>query len=435
MNVNIKSLGKCKFESPLINIYPSVESAFVSDNIKVRYNCFEGDKYENEKSQESFEIAGPRKKIYFSPSYVRSAIVTCGGLSPGLNDVIRSIVMESHYRYGVQSVFGIRFGYNGLNPKMGYEPIKLTPEFVRDIHMDGGTVIGSSRGGTDDMDLLVDGLAKLGVSILYTIGGDGTLKGAHALSEIVVKRGLDIAIVGVPKTIDNDISFVQRTFGFETAVSRAVEAIYSAHVEAEGAPYGIGMVKLMGRHSGFIAANATLAMNDVNFLLVPEVPFELHGENGFLAHLEKRLMDRGHAVVCVAEGAGQDILVKDAEHQDRDASGNLVLADIGHYMRDRIKDYFKDKNLPINLKYIDPSYMIRSAPANSNDSIFCAMLGQFAVHAAMSGKTDMIIGQWNNVYTHMPIDLVISERKQIDPNSRFWYNVLSATGQPVNMTN
>ncbi len=435
MNAIIKSLGKCKFRSPLIDKYPSTESTFVTDDVKVRYNCFVEKEGKDDHSPVVFEIAGPREKIYYNPSYVRSAIVTCGGLSPGLNDVIRTIVMESHYRYGVQSILGIRYGYNGLNPKMGYDPVELTPQTVREIHMDGGTVLGSSRGGTDDMNILVEGLEKLGVSILYTIGGDGTLRGAHEIANIILKRGMDISIVGVPKTIDNDISFVQRTFGFETAVSRAVEAIYTAHIEAKGAPNGIGLVKLMGRHSGFIAANTTLAMNDVNFLLIPEVPFELYGENGFLAHLEQRLVNKDHAVICVAEGAGQDILAKDAENQERDASGNLVLGDIGLFLRDKIKDYFKEKGIPINLKYIDPSYMIRSAPANSNDSIFCAMLGQFAVHAAMAGKTDMIIGQWNNIYTHMPIDLVISERKQIDPNSRFWFNVLAATGQPVSMTN
>lgn len=436
MDVDIKSLGKCRYESPLIEKYSSTESAFVSDNIRVRYNTFiDSSARENDKNPVSFELAGPREKIYFNPSRVRSAIVTCGGLSPGLNDVIRSIVMESHYAYGAGSILGIRFGYNGLNPGTGYDPVELTPQIVRDIHMDGGSILGSSRGGTEDMEKLMDRVENLGIGILYTIGGDGTLKGAHELAGIALKRGLELSVIGVPKTIDNDISYVQRTFGFETAVSRAEEAIYSAHVEAEGAPNGIGLVKLMGRYSGFIAANTTLATSDVNFLLVPEVPFEMEGGNGFLHHLEERLLKRGHAVICAAEGAGQDILTQDAGKQERDASGNILLSDIGLYLRDSIKDYFKKKNISVNLKYIDPSYMIRSSSANSNDSIFCAMLGQFAVHAGMAGKTDMIISQWNNVYTHMPIELVISKRNRIDTSSRFWYNVLAATGQPVSMIN
>jgi 6-phosphofructokinase 1 len=258
------------------------------------------------------------------------------------------------------------------------------------------------------------------------------MKGARILSDIVQKRGLPISVIGVPKTIDNDISYIQRTFGFESAVSKAIDAIYAAHIEAEGAENGIGLVKLMGRNSGFIAANATLAMIDVNFLLVPEVQFDLYGENGFLYHLEERLKSRGHAVICAAEGAGQELLTKNTA-KEQDASGNPVLEDIGQYLRDIIKAYFSNNKIKINLKYIDPSYIIRSTPANSNDAIFCAMLGQYAVHAGMAGKTGMLIGIWNNIYTHVPIELVISERKQIDPNSRFWYNVLAATGQPVDM--
>jgi 6-phosphofructokinase 1 len=433
MNTVIKNLGECRTNSPLLNIFPSSNSFFVSDELRVRYNCYmDSEHFENIHNIKSFEAAGPREKIYFDPAKISCAVVTCGGLSPGLNNVIRAIVMESYYRYGVRSILGIRYGYGGLNSKIN-TPVELTPQKVRDIHMDGGTILGSSRGGTEDMEMLVDRLEELGVSILYAIGGDGTLKGAHKLAEIIQKRARKISIIGVPKTIDNDISYIQRTFGFESAVSKAVDAIYSAHIEAEGAENGIGLVKLMGRHSGFIAANAALAMNDVNFLLVPEVDFDLYGERGFLYYLEDRLKRRNHAVICVAEGAGQNLLA-DSEHKEFDASGNTVLEDIGLYLRDKIKVYFSSKKIKVNLKYIDPSYMIRSTPANSNDAIFCAMLGQFAVHAGMTGKTDMLIGIWNNVYTHVPIELVISERKRIDPNSRFWYNVMAATGQPVDMT-
>lgn len=435
MKTNIINLGESKIESPLLEIFPSKESFFVSDNLKIRYNCYLDHELNEDKHDiQHFEAAGPREKIFFNPADTCAAIITCGGLSPGLNNVIRSIVMESHYRYGVKSILGIQYGYNGLNPKNNYGFIELTPQLVREIHLDGGTILGSSRGGTEDMEPLVENMKGSGINILYAIGGDGTMRGAQKIAEIIQRRGYKISVVGVPKTIDNDISYIQRTFGFESAVSRAVDAIYSAHIEAKGAPNGIGLVKLMGRHSGFIAANAALAMNDVNFLLVPELPFDLYGDNGFLHHLEQRLKRRHHAVICIAEGAGQDLLT-DNSHIEHDASGNVVLEDIGHYLKNKITNYFSEKNIKINLKYIDPSYMIRSTPANSNDSIFCAMLGQYAVHAGMAGKTNLIIGIWNNVYTHVPIDLVISERKQIDPNSRFWYNVLAATGQPVDMTN
>jgi 6-phosphofructokinase 1 len=343
--------------------------------------------------------------------------------------------MVSYYLYGSKDIIGIPYGYNGLDPNRGYTPLPLDPEAVDDIHREGGSILGSSRGGTEDIEILVDTVVRLGINILYTIGGDGTLRGAHEITEIAGRRGMDLAVVGVPKTIDNDISNIQRSFGFESAFSRAVDAIYSAHVEAKGAPNGIGLVKLMGRNSGCIAAHASLANNDVNFILVPEVPFDLQGENGFLAHLKDRLLKRHHAVICVAEGTAQDLLQKEKGEWKHDASGNIVLEDIGIFLKNAINQYFKEQNIEINLKYIDPSYMIRSAPAVPNESIFCAQLGQYAVHAGMAGKTDMVVGLWNNIYTHVPIDLAVSKSKRIDPRSRFWHDVINATGQPFSMKN
>ncbi len=436
MDFTIKNLGARTVPSPLINIYQSQDTSFGRDEDRM---IFDPLMVNNDssclKTEQSFELAGPRTSLYFQPNQVRSAIVTCGGLCPGINDVIRSIVMESYYRYGVRSIIGIRYGYSGLDPEKGYDPVDLTPDLVEDIHLEGGTILGSSRGGTEDMEILVNTLDRLRINILYTIGGDGTLRGAHKIAEIARDRGLELAVVGVPKTIDNDISFVQRTFGFETAYSKAVDSIYTAHIESKGAPNGIGLVKLMGRHSGFIAAHTCLAMNDANFLLVPEVPFDLHGDNGFLVHLKNRMLKRHHAVICVAEGAGQDLLEKDRASQKHDASGNVKLEDIGIFLKNEINRYFGTERIEINLKYIDPSYIIRSAPPVPNDSIFCAQLGQFAVHAGMAGKTDMVIGLWNNVYTHVPIELAVSKRKVIDPASRFWHSVIDATGQPLSMKN
>lgn len=436
MDFTIKNLGARTVPSPLIDIYQFQDTSFGRDEDRMIFNpLMVNNDTSCLKTDQSFELAGPRKSIYFEPPKVRSAIVTCGGLCPGINDVIRSIVMESYYRYGVRSIIGIRYGYSGLDPEKGYDPVELTPDLVEDIHLEGGTILGSSRGGTEDMDILVNTLDRLRINILYTIGGDGTLRGAHKIAEIARDRGLKLAVVGVPKTIDNDISFVQRTFGFETAYSKAVDSIYTAHIESKGAPNGIGLVKLMGRHSGFIAAHTCLAMNDANFILVPEVPFDLHGDNGFLIHLKNRMLKRHHAVICVAEGAGQDLLEKDRASQKHDASGNVKLEDIGIFLKNEINRYFVNEGMEINLKYIDPSYIIRSAPPVPNDSIFCAQLGQFAVHAGMAGKTDMVIGLWNNVYTHVPIELAVSKRKVIDPASRFWHSVVDATGQPLSMKN
>ena len=381
---------------------------------------------------ELMEKAGPREKVYFNPSDVHAAVVTCGGLCPGLNDVIRAIVMCLWYRYGVRKISGVQYGYRGLIERFGLKMRVLTPEVVLDIHRAGGTILGSSRGYGNEAGEIVNTLQRLGINILFVIGGDGTLRGAMGISEEVKKRGLKTAIVGIPKTIDNDLSFVQASFGFATAVAKAVDAIAAAHTEAKGSPNGIGLVKVMGRQSGYIAAGTALARNDVNFVLVPEVPFELDGDNGLLAHLARRLEQRNHAVILVAEGAGQELLERT---NAIDASGNTELADIGRYLQHHICDYFKKKNIEINLKFIDPSYIIRAAPANTTDSVYCGRLGSNAVHAAMTGRTEVLIGLVHNQYVHIPIRLAVSRRNIIDPNGPLWRDVIDATGQPVLMTN
>jgi len=377
------------------------------------------------------ERAGPRELIHFDPAKVKAAIVTCGGLCPGLNDVIRAIVMTLWHQYGVRAIYGIRFGYRGLAADSGYDPIELTPDFVGDIHRRGGTVLGSSRGGSSDTGALVNGIERMGLSMLFTIGGDGTQRGAKRISEEAKARGLDTAIVGIPKTIDNDLSFIQKSFGFETAVSKAVEAVAGAHVEARDAINGIGIVKLMGRESGFIAAHTALADNDVNYVLIPEVPFDLDGEKGLLANLRERILRRHHAVIVVAEGAGQELLSASGE---TDASGNKKPGDIGLFLRERIALYFREQGIEINLKYIDPSYIIRSTPSNPNDSIYCTRLGSNAAHAAMAGKTAMLVSLINNSYVHVPIELAVSRRNRIDPESPLWRDVIHATGQPALLT-
>jgi len=421
---HIKTLGERTIDSPL-NL---PEKLYVSEEQRVRY----AGEMPNETDAEedvSFERAGPRKKTFFDPNETKAAIVTCGGLSPGLNDVVRAIVMQLYYKYGVEHILGIRFGYKGLNPANWLEPLKLRPADVERIHEWGGTILGSSR-GHEDPAVMVNTLEKLGINMLFCIGGDGTLRGANCIWEEVERRGLSISIVGIPKTIDNDISYVTKTFGFDTAVSEARHVLQCAHTEAKGAPNCIGLVKVMGRDSGFIAAHATLANLDVNFTLIPEVPFDLYGKGGFLDILEQRIKKRHHAVIVAAEGAGQNLF---AGETSTDASGNVRYKDIGVFLKDEITSYFKSKKIPMTLKYIDPSYSIRSVPANASDSIFCAHLGRFAVHAAMAGKTDMIVGLWHDLFTHVPIPITIESRKKVSPDGALWLSVLESTGQPVSL--
>jgi len=378
-----------------------------------------------------FEAAGPRQKIYFDPSKTKCAVVTCGGLCPGLNDVIRAIVMTCHHEYRVPSVLGIRYGLAGFVPEQGYDVIELTPDFVSRIHEFGGTVLGSSR-GPQDPEVIVDALERMNVSILFMIGGDGTMRAASKVVAEIARRKLSIAIVGLPKTIDNDINFASPSFGFDTSVETAAMAIKGAHVEATGAPWGIGLVKVMGRDAGFIAAQSALSCQEVNFVLVPEVPFDIQGPNGFLAALDARMKRRGNAVIVVAEGAGQDLLLATG---NKDASGNTRLSDIAALLKQEILAHFGAQGIDATLKYIDPSYIIRSVPANANDRIYCSFLGINAVHAGMSGRTGMVISRWNGRYVHIPMELVTRGKKRIDPTSNYWRAVLESTGQPQCMRN
>jgi 6-phosphofructokinase 1 len=374
-----------------------------------------------------FERAGPRSKIFFDPEKLNCGIVTCGGLCPGLNDVVRTITLSLAWQYDVKSIFGFKYGYLGLSSQAPHEPLIMTPELVDEIHLKGGDILSSSRGPQDPNEM-VDNLQKKQIRLLFVIGGDGTLRGAADLCAVIKSRGLQIAVVGVPKTIDNDILGIERSFGFSTAVEATRAAIWAAHAEAKGAWNGVALVKLMGRDSGFIAAHATLANSDANFCFIPEVPLVLEGDNGFLSRLDKRLDRRNHAVIVVAEGAGQNVN-GNCGPQKTDASGNIALQDIGLILKEQIERYFKDKNKPIALKYIDPSYMIRSLTADSNDAAFCLMLGQSAVHAGMSGRTNMVIGYWNQYFTHVPMSLAILKRKKVDPDADLWQTVLATTGQ------
>lgn len=430
---DIKRLGKCTIPSPLQDMYGEYVS-FVSDKSRTLYDTTLGDLSERGDLQNipSLETAGPRETIYFDPTKSRAGIVTCGGLCPGINNVIRGITLCLYHQYGVKKIYGFQYGYEGFVPKYKHDVISLTPDYVDAIHNKGGSVLASSRGEQSPEDI-VDCLDRMDINLLFCIGGDGTMRGAQSITREIEKRELNISVIGIPKTIDNDISFTDTSFGFQTAFSVAIESIQSAHVEANGAPNGVGLVKLMGRHSGFIACFATLAQPDVNFCIIPETPFELDGPRGFYESLKTRLDRRGHAVVVVAEGAGQDLFKSSGNtivSDKTDASGNVVLKDIGQYLRDGIKDWFRGQDIPVNIKYIDPSYLIRSVQANPIDSVFCGQLARNAVHAAMTGRTEMLIGNWKREFVHVPIHTAISKRKKVDPRKGLWRSILETTGQP-----
>jgi len=426
IDFSIKRLGKAIHLSPIRNIN------FVDDDRKIIYDVDYRNivSHHQNKSLDkliALEEAGPRERLYFDPEKVTAGIVTCGGICPGLNNVIRSLFMQLHYQYKVKNIIGFRYGYRGIYRNSSPGPFLLTASDVESIHNRGGSLLGSSRGRSDPVEI-VDGLEYYGVNLLFTIGGDGTIKGSIAIEEEIAKRGLEVSIISIPKTIDNDIPFTSKSFGFQTAFSEAVESIRCAHNEARGAPNGIGIVKVMGRESGFIATHATLAQRDVNYLLVPEIDFDLEGPKGLLAELEKRLERAKHALIVIAEGTGQKYF--EDEEAEYDPSGNKKLFDTGVFLKSKIKEYFTAINIEVDIKYIDPSYIIRSVPANPEDAVYCGFLAEHAVHAAMSGRTRMIVANWNARFVHLPMDIIQYGRKKIDPKEALWQSVLLSTGQP-----
>ena len=427
----IKALGERTIISPLDQQFQATgrTHAFYGDDFRVLLDHnlahIQGT-FESGEEPLCFEAAGPRRKIFFRPEDTTCAIVTCGGLCPGLNDVIRSIVMQAYYRYKVPRTLGIPYGFEGLIPDYGHRLINLTPSFVTNIHRFGGTALGTSR-GPQETRRMVDQLIELKVNILFVVGGDGTQRGGQDIGEEALRRGYRLAVVGVPKTIDNDMAYMDKSFGYETACAAAVDAIAAAHTEARSARNGIGLVKLMGRHAGFIACSAAISSGDANCVLIPEVPFALEGDHGLFEQLRQRVMQRGHAVVIVAEGAGQNLVPASGT----DASGNKRLGDIGVFLKKKIEEYFQQCKTELTLKYIDPSYMIRSVPASPQDRTYCMRLGQAAVHAGMAGKTALVVARWHNSYVHLPVGVATSARRTVDPGGDLWLSLLESTGQPA----
>jgi 6-phosphofructokinase 1 len=421
-NFQIETLGACQFANPLAlkqSLYRSDCERLAKQpefNTEQKHSPFNPDI--------SFELSGPRENIFFQAENATAAIVTCGGLCPGLNAVIRGLVMQLWHNYGCKNILGIRYGYRGLG-KEGQEPLKLTPDLVSGIKAQGGTILGSSR-GTPPTTELVDTLERRNIDMLFVIGGDGTMRGANAIWKEVKTRECPISVIGIPKTIDNDIPYVRQTFGFETAVSEAAAAINVAEIEAKGSPNGIGLVKLMGRHAGFITASATIASGHPNFCLIPEVEFSLEGKAGLFALLKERLDQRNHAVIVVAEGAGQEMVASEGT----DASGNANLGDIGVFLKKRIKSFFSEQGITVNMKYIEPSYLIRSAPPIASDQLYCDQLARAAVHAGMSGKGGMLVGNWNGRLIHIPMKALQGKNKQVNPSGELWFSVRENTGQP-----
>ncbi len=419
--LKVERLGEAKIKSPCFGMALSNERIDLDVGLGLQNDYDNLQRY-------SLELAGPRKKIYFDPQKMRVAIVTCGGICPGINSVIKSIVVTACRVYGIPSIYGFRFGLNGLNPKYQLEYVALTPERVNTIDLAGGSFLGTSR-GPQPSDVIVDTLIRMNINCLFVIGGDGTMRAAHAIHKQIAAQGMNISVIGIPKTIDNDINFVQESFGFNTAVEKAAEVIDNAFIEASSVYNGLAFVNLMGRESGFIAASAALSALEADLVLIPEVPMEIEQSESIFAHLEACIRRKNYAIAVVAEGAGQELFP--AESFEVDASGNKKFKDSAKFLLDQSIRALKEKGLDCYPKYFAPGYLIRSVPANAYDKAYSSQLGALAVHACMSGHTDLVVTRLNNNYVYIPLELVTREKKRINIHSLYWRSVLEKTGQPV----
>jgi len=364
------------------------------------------------------------KHIWWEPKKVKAALITAGGLCPGLNSIIQGVTNCLWRDYGVRQIVGITAGYNGLSDPAKHPSMLLTPELVEDIHMRGGSILKAGRGGFNAAKIC-ETLRAGGYTHLFVIGGDGTQYAGHLLYVEARKQKLPISVVGVPKSIDNDVLFVDRTFGFDSAVEAAAGVIRNGWVEATSCPNAVGIVKLMGRDAGFVAAHAALASNLVDLVLVPEVEVEMED---VLQFVDATLAHKGHMVVVVAEGAGQAHVATG----QKDASGHTVYGDVGVYLRDTLNKHLKPKGG--RTFYIDPSYIIRSVPPTPNDHIYCARLANNAVHTAMRGYTGVCVGAIHNIIVILKSKLIASGKKQLKIKSSTWQSCVQVCSMPEVLT-
>uniref|UniRef100_A0A7S1RYX3 Phosphofructokinase domain-containing protein n=1 Tax=Alexandrium catenella TaxID=2925 RepID=A0A7S1RYX3_ALECA len=364
------------------------------------------------------------KEIWWDPSEVRAAVVTCGGLCPGLNSIIREVTNTLWHQYDVRHIYGIQAGYNGLSNPEKHKPIQLSPDKVRDIHMKGGSILKAGRGGFNP-EQICDRLERLGINMVFTVGGDGTQHASHLLYEEAKRRNLDISIVGLPKSIDNDILFFDKTFGFDSAVSTAADIMRNGWVEATSCDKGVGIVKLMGRDAGFVAMHAALASTIVDLVMIPEVNVKLED---VIEHIDSTLARKNFMLIAIAEGAGQEFVATG----EKDATGHTKYGDIGTFLRDEINAHLKKSGG--RSFYIDPSYIIRSCPIRPNDHIYCSRLARDAVHCAMRGYTGVCVGPIHNIIVIMPSELIASGKRRVKLTSSAWQSCVQSCNMPLSLT-
>lgn len=357
-------------------------------------------------------------------SLKRIGVLTGGGDCAGLNAVIRAITRCAVSRYGI-NVIGIRDGFEGL---LG-EPrtVSLTTNMVKGLLFRGGTILGSSNKGdpfayksvdhgkvmsTDRSDEVLSNIHDLELDCLFVIGGDGT----NAIAYKIFQRG--VPVIGIPKTIDNDLGATDVTFGFDTAVNVVVDAIDRLQTTAES-HHRVMIIETMGRNAGWIALEAGLA-GGADVILIPEIPFEV--EKIYDTILHRRKAGRNFTIICVAEGAkpkGGDVVVK---KMVADSAEPVRLGGIGERLAGWLEKYDVGECRATVLGHIQ-----RGGTPTAFDRNLCTRLGAGAVHAAVHGDFGKMVVLRNSRIEVVPIQEAIAQIRLVDPESD-WVRTAIDTG-------
>ena len=332
----------------------------------------------------------------------RIGILTGGGDCPGLNAVIRGVVRKAAENN--IKVIGIKNGWKGL---VNIDTMDLDLDKVEDILSKGGTILGTSRTNPykkpEDVGKVIENYNKLKLDALVAIGGEDTLGVANKL----FKENKGINVVGCPKTIDNDLSGTDCTFGFDTAINIVTEAIDRLHTTAES-HHRVMVVEVMGRHAGWIALHSGIA-GSADYILIPEVPIKFDE----LCDVLKKQHKRGklYSIVVAAEGAqfGKDMVTKD---QKLDAFGHVILGGIGERLAEMI-----EKNTGYETRSVVLGHLQRGGSPSAFDRVIATKFGVKAMELVLSKKFGHMASLQGTEVKDVPIEVAVGTLKTVDVRS------------------
>ena len=330
---------------------------------------------------------------------MKVAILSGGGDAPGINAVIRAVVRKAIQDYGYETV-GVKDGWRGL---VDGDFIPLDLMKTSGMLPKGGSILGTSRTNPfkqeGDPERILENVRKMGIGAVVVIGGDDTLGVAHKMNE------LGLPCVGVPKTIDNDLACTDYTFGFQTAVSIACEALDRLHTTAES-HHRVIILEVMGRYTGWIALEAGLA-GGADAILIPEKPFKVDEVCEYIRRRQKR--GRNFSLVVAAEGAkplgGEEIVYSSGT----DEFGNVRLGGVGYFLGREI-----EKKMNIETRVVVLGHLQRGGSPIAFDRVLASRYGVAAIDLVNEAKFGLMVALQGNKIVSVPLKDVVGKRKKVD---------------------